>query len=124
MCFAKPTYQELTLPFRYIDVPADTEAGILNIEAYGNVFGREKYCYAWYGLRDSKMYGNGDFDEMIGLLQNSLDKTLKVTFKLKKGMPKDFKIDVASLSEAYGDERFKKLELLGWGLHDNSRVSE
>ena len=123
MCFAKPTYQEISLPFRLIENPADFSAGMISIEAYGNVFGAEKYCYACYELKNSEMYENGAFDEMLKLLRNSTDKTLKVMIKLKKGMPKDFKIDVASLAEAYGDERFNTLALLGRGFHDKSQAN-
>ena len=66
------------------------------------------------------MYKNGDFEQMIELLKNSKDKTVKVIIKLKKGVPKDFKIDVNSLAEVYCDERFTALSLLGWGFNDKS----
>lgn len=120
MCFTKPTYEEIRLPFRFIDVPADRGSGAINIEAYGNVFGKYKYCYAWYELKSAKMYDNGDFEQMIELLKTSADKTVKVMIKLKKGVPKDFKIDINSLAEVYCDERFKALSLLGWGFNDKS----
>lgn len=120
MFFTKPTYEEIKLPFRLIDVPDDLEAGLINIEAYGNVFGKNKYCYAFYELKSAKMYDNGDFKQMIELLKNSTGKTVKVIIKLKKGVPKDFKIDINSLAEVYCDERFKSLSLLGWGFNDQS----
>lgn len=120
MFFTKPTYEEINLPFRLIDVPDDLEAGLINIEAYGNVFGKNKYCYAFYELKSAKMYDNGDFEQMIELLKNSIGKTVKVIIKLKKGVPKDFKIDINSLAEVYCDERFKSLSLLGWGFNDQS----
>ncbi|MDE7464197.1 MAG: hypothetical protein K2M48_04115 [Clostridiales bacterium] len=120
MFFTKPTYEEITLPFRFIDVPKDLEFGWLNIEAYGNVLGKNKYCYAWYELNDRKLYQNGDFAELIELLKNSAGKTVKVMIKVKKGVPKNFKIDINSLAEAYNDERFKALTLLGWGFNDKS----
>ena len=120
MFFTKPTYEEIKLPFRSIDDPADLELGWINLEAYGNVFGKTKYCYAWYELKSAKMYKNGDFEQMIELLKNSKDKTVKVIIKLKKGVPKDFKIDVNSIAEVYCDERFTALSLLGWGFNDKS----
>ncbi len=120
MFFTKPAYEEINLPFRLIDVPDDLEAGLINIEAYGNVFGKNKYCYAFYELKSAKMYDNGDFKQMIELLKNSIGKTVKVIIKLKKGVPKDFKIDINSLAEVYCDERFKSLSLLGWGFNDQS----
>ena len=120
MFFAKPTYEEIKLPFRFIDVPSDSDAGLINIEAYGNVFGKNKYCYACYELKNAKMYDNGDFEQMIELLKDSADKTVRVTIKLKKGVPKDFKIDVNSLAEVYCDERFKALSLSCWGFNNKS----
>ena len=120
MCFTKAVYEEIRLPFKFVEVPDDLELGWINIEAYGNIFGRNKYCYAWYELKDSNMLRNGDFEQMIELLKNSADKTVNVTIKIKKGNPKDFKIDVNSLAEAYNDERFKSLKLLGWGFNDKS----
>lgn len=120
MFFAKPTYEEISLPFRFIDIPEDSEAGAISIEAYGNIFGKNKYCFSWYDLKDSKMYHNGDFEQMIELLKNSAGKTVKVIIKIKKGVPKNFKLDINSLAEAYNDERLKSLDLLGWGFNDKS----
>ena len=120
MFFTKPEYVEIRLPFRFIEVPADSECGIINIEAYGSVCGKNKYCYSFYELKDSKMYRNGDFEHMVEMLKNSADKTVKVIIKVKKGLPKDFKLDINSLAEVYNDDRFKSLSLLGWGFNDNS----
>lgn len=120
MCFTKPTYEEIKLPFRYIDVPSDLEAGLINIEAYGNVFGENKYCFASYDLKSSQMYKNGDYEQMIELLKTPTDKTVNVIIKLKKGVPKNFKIDVNSLAEVYCDERFKSLSLVCWDFDDKS----
>lgn len=120
MFFTKPEYVEIRLPFRFIEVPADSECGIINIEAYGSVCGKNKYCYSCYELKDSKMYRNGDFEHMVEMLKNSADKTVKVIIKVKKGLPKDFKLDINSLAEVYNDDRFKSLSLLGWGFNDNS----
>lgn len=120
MFFTKPEYEEIRLPFIFVDDPADLEAGGISIEAYGTIFGEKKYCFAGYKLKDPKMYDNGDYEQMIDLLKDSAGKTVKVTLKIKKGIPKDFKIDVNSLAEAYNDERFKSLDLLGWGFNDKS----
>lgn len=120
MFFTKPTYDDIMLPFIFIDMPGDAEAGIIGIEAYGNIGGKIKYCYSCYGLKNSEMYRNGDYERITGMLKNSDGKTVKVTIKSKKGVPKDFKLDTNSLAEAYNDERFKSLVLLGWGLDDKS----
>ncbi len=120
MFFTKPMYEEIRLPFRFVDDPTDLELGFINIEAYGNIFGKNKYCYAWYKLKNAKMYDNGDFEQIIEMLKKSTDKTVKVIIKLKKGVPKDFKIDVNSLAEEYNDDRFNSLSLLGWGFNDKS----
>lgn len=64
------------------------------------------------------MYRNGDYEQMVELLKNPTNKTVKVTIKAKKGVPKNFKLDINSLAEVYNDERFKLLALLGWGFND------
>lgn len=120
MFFSKPTYEEIILPFRFIEIPDDSKCELINIEAYGNVFGKNIYCYSWYELKDSKMYRNGDYEHIVELLKNSANKTVKVIIKVKNGLPKNFKLDINSLAEAYNDERFKLLSLLGWGLNDKS----
>ena len=120
MLFSKPEYKEIELPFIFVDDPADSEAGGISIEAYGHIFGQKKYCLASYELKNSKMYENGDYEQMICLLKNSADKTVKITIKIQKGIPKDFKIDVNSLAQAYNDERFNSLSLLSWGFNDKS----
>lgn len=120
MFFTRPEYEEIRLPFIFVDDPTDLEAGAISIEAYGTVFGEKKYCFATYELKNPKMYDSGDYEQMIDLLKNSVGKTVKVTIKIKKSIPKDFKIDVDSLAEAYNDERFKLLDLLGSGFNDKS----
>lgn len=120
MFFAKPTYEEITLPFRYVEVHDDVKLGLINIEAYGNILGKHKYCYCCYELKDKQMYQNGDFEMIIGQLKNTADKTVKVMIKVKKGVPKDFTLDINSLAEAFNDERFKSLTLLGRGFNDKS----
>ena len=37
--FTKPKYKELMLPFQYVENDEDFEAGIISLEAYGNVLG-------------------------------------------------------------------------------------
>ena len=120
MCFTKAVYEEIKLPFRFVEEPKDQELWHISIEAYGNILGKNKYCYAWYELKNSNMRRNGDFEQMIELLKEPTNKTVKVTIKIKKGEPKDFKLDVNSLAEVYNDERFKSLTLLGWGFNDKS----
>ena len=120
MLFAKPDYEEINLPFIFVDDPTDSEAGGISIEAYGQIHREKKYCFASYELKNPKMYDNGDYAQLINLLKNSAGKTVKITLKIKKGIPKDFKIDVNSLAEAYGDERFNSLSLLTWGFNDKS----
>lgn len=112
--FTKSEYREITLPFIYDNNPEDLYAGMISIEAYGNILGEKKYCYASYLV-------NLDFiDEIATLLTNSSDKTVKVILKIKKEKIKDFKIDLDSLVEAYNDDRFKSLELFCWGLNNKS----
>lgn len=112
--FTKPEFKEIKLSFVYDNNPDDLYAGMVSIEAYGNISGEKKYCYASYLV-------NTEFiDEISALLNDSYDKTVKVILKIKKGKVKDFKIDLDSLARSYNDERFRSLELVGWGLNDKS----
>ncbi|MGN0473860.1 MAG: hypothetical protein ACI4IJ_02100 [Acutalibacteraceae bacterium] len=110
----KTEYREIILPFIYDDNPEDLHAGLISIEAYGNISGENKYCYVSY-LVNLKF-----INEIAALLKNSSDKTVKVILKVKNGRAKDFKIDLDSLAEAYNDERFKSFELFCWGLNNKS----
>ena len=116
--FSKPTYEEMMLPFVFSQTKEDVEAGVLGITAYGYVAGERKFCYAAYSMKKSVMYENGDYDGIINMLKDSINKRIKVTFKIKKGKVKDFKFDLASLVSQYQDDRFNNLELLGWGMPD------
>lgn len=129
MLFSKTEYKEIFLPFKYErEEPKISELqggkysyakdeiyrGSIGIEAYGNIFGENKYCYSLYSA-DEKI-----IDEIVNLLKNNPDKTIKVILKIKKGKLKDFKIDLGSLAEVCNNEKFKSLELIGWGLNDKS----
>lgn len=129
MLFSKTEYKEIFLPFKYErEEPRISELqggkysyakdeiyrGSIGIEAYGNIFGENKYCYSLYSA-DEKI-----IDEIVDLLKNNPDKTVKVVLKIKKGKLKDFKIDLDSLAGVYNNQKFKLLELMGWGLNDKS----
>lgn len=129
MLFSKTEYKEIFLPFKYErEEPKISELqggkysyakdeiyrGSIGIEAYGNIFGENKYCYSLYSA-DEKI-----IDEIVNSLKNNPDKTIKVILKMKKGKLKDFKIDLGSLAEVCNNEKFKSLELIGWGLNDKS----
>lgn len=112
--FSKTEYKEIILPFIYDNNSDDLYAGMVSIEAYGNVLGENRYCYASYVVNLEYI------DEIAARLKSSFNKTVKVIFKIKKGNIKDFKIDLNSLAEACGDERFTTLELAGSGLNNKS----
>lgn len=118
--FKKAEIKEIMLPFRSVQLKEDEEAGIIGIEAYGNVLNETKYCYACYELKDKNMYNNGEYEQLIELLKNNGNKLVKVKFKIKNDKAKNFTIDISSLVEIYNDERFNNLELLGWGLNNKS----
>ena len=118
MLFSKPEYTEFLLPFRFVHDPVDEDCGGISIEVYGPVCGKMKYCFASYRLKDPRMYDNGDYAALLALLQNTEQKTVTVAIKMKKGVPKDFKIDLDSLANAYDDRRFHALELLCWGFNE------
>lgn len=124
MFFSKPEYREIMMPFKFDDSPDDFACGGISIEAFGDVFGEEKYCYASYILQDKKMYDNGEYEELRKLLKDVNGKNVKVVFKLIKGKTKDFKVDLDSLGKACGDDRFRTLELVGWGMNDKGSCME
>lgn len=118
--FSKAVYKEIELPFMLDE--NDAEVGIINIEAYGDIDGEYKYCYSSYVLKDRDMYDNGDYEQMLELLKNTDGKTACIRLKYKKDRLKDFKLDIESLVRIYNDERFRRLELIGWGLLDKSVI--
>ena len=109
MFLTKSEYYEITLPFNLDNNCEDIKAGLISIEAYGNILGEEKYCYASYALTKSYMYENGEYEQIIQKLNQMSDKKIKVIFKLKKGKLKDFKIDLKSLSSNLTDINFDNL---------------
>ena len=120
MLFSKPEYRVVALPLVYIEDPEDLELGGISVEASGVIDGKEKFCCASYMLTRREMYDNGGYEQLIDLLRRSPGKEVAVRLKLKKGKIKGFKIDLQSMAQAYGDERFLTLELLCWGINDKS----
>ena len=120
MLFSKPEYKEIMMPFKFDDSSDDFACGGISIEAFGDVFGEKKYCYASYTLKDKKMYDNGEYEQLRKLLADADGKNVKVVFKLIKGKTKDFKMDLDSLAKSCGDDRFRTLELVGWGMNHKS----
>lgn len=119
--FMKTEYKEIMLPFKYVHSDEDDELGGIGITAFGNILGEMRYCYACYVLKDINMYDNGDYEHIIDLLKNhNNNKMIKVKIKIKNNEVKDFTIDLNSLAEVYGDDRFTKLNLVGWGFHNDS----
>lgn len=119
--FTKAEYKEIMLPFEYVHSKEDDELGGISITAFGNILGEMKYCYACYVFKDKNMYNNGDYEQIINLLKHhNSNKTIKVKIKVKNNKVKDFIIDLKSLADVYNDNRFIKLDLVGWGLHNDS----
>ena len=98
----------------------DNERCLIDIEAYGEIDGKMKYCYSSFALKNPQMYENGDFESMLSLLRASNHKTVLVELKYRNGRLKDFQLKTDSLAKAYNDERFLQLELIGCGLNDKS----
>ena len=98
----------------------DNERCLIDIEAYGEIDGKMKYCYSSFELKNPQMYENGDFESMLSLLRDSNHKTVLVELKYRNGRLKGFQLKTDSLAKAYNDERFLQLELTGWGLNDKS----
>lgn len=98
----------------------DNERCLIDIEAYGEIDGKVKYCYSSFSLKNPQMYENGDFESMLNLLRASDHKTVLVELKYRNGRLKGFQLKTDSLAKTYNDERFLQLELTGWGLNDKS----
>ncbi len=98
----------------------DNERCLIDIEAYGEIDGKMKYCYSSFELKNPQMYENGDFESMLSLLRDSNHKTVLVELKYRNGRLKGFQLKTDSLAKAYNDERFLQLELIGCGLNDKS----
>ena len=121
--FEKPVYKYQEMHFildDFSECEPDNERSLIDIEAYGEIDGKMKYCYSSFSLKKQEMYENGDFESLLNLLRLPHNKTLLVELKYKKGVVKDFRLVLESLAKAYGDERFLQLELLGWGINDKS----
>ena len=121
--FSKAIYKDIKLPFFtdvYSNWKQDSESGVINIEAYGCVDGEKKYLYTSYILKDVTMYERGDYEQMIQLLKDSVGKEVGVRLKYKKEKLIDFTLNLESLVQIYGDERFLELERIGWGINDKS----
>ncbi|MGN0654785.1 MAG: hypothetical protein ACI4KD_07700 [Oscillospiraceae bacterium] len=124
--FSKPEYVEVEMDFVYdtYTQPEEVDNGFISIEAYGNILDTYKYVTSSYSLKDMSLYDNGGYEEMTELLRDTRDKKVKVRFKVKDGKIKEAKILIESLADAYNDERFLKLELLGWGVSDKSSIGQ
>lgn len=113
--FSKPEYKEFNLLFEYVDYPDDYEAGSISIESCVYIEGERKYCCASFVISQKDI---DEMDDMIELIKNPHEKTVKVKLKFKDGKCKDFRFDLNSLAVAYNDERFRRMELTGWSLKD------
>lgn len=121
--FKKPEYKYIEMSFILDDFStqeSDNERITIDIEAYGEIDGKMRYCNSCFTLRDPQMYDNGEFESMLNLLRDSDNKTVLIELKYKNGDLKDFRLKTESLAKVYNDERFLQLELICWGLNDKS----
>lgn len=121
--FKKPEYKYIEMSFILDDFStqeSDKERITIDIEAYGEIDGKMRYCNSCFTLRDPQMYDNGEFESMLNLLRDSDNKTVLIELKYKNGDLKDFRLKTESLAKVYNDERFLQLDLICWGLNDKS----
>lgn len=121
--FKKPEYKYIEMSFILDDFStqeSDNERITIDIEAYGEIDGKMRYCNSCFTLRDPQMYDNGEFESMLNLLRDSDNKTVLIELKYKNGDLKDFRLKTESLAKVYNDERFLQLDLICWGLNDKS----
>ena len=121
--FKKPEYKYIEMSFILDDFStqeSDNERITIDIEAYGEIDGKMRYCNSCFTLKDPQMYDNGEFESMLNLLRDSDNKTVLIELKYKNGDLKDFRLKTESLAKVYNDERFLQLDLICWGLNDKS----
>ena len=138
MFFAKPEYIELYLPLRMDRDEEEMEAGIISLEAWGEVLGRRQYLYSSYSLKKPALYDDGTYEKMLNELavldalsagvqeesDISQEKKVKVILKVKKGKVKRMDIDLESLARVTGDEAFLSMEQLGWSVSGKSCIGQ
>lgn len=138
MFFAKPEIVELYLPLRMDRDEEEMEAGIINLEAWGEVLGRRQYLYSSYSLKKPALYDDGTYEKMLnelaaldalsaGVQEESdipQEKKVKVILKVKKGKVKRADIDLESLARVTGDEAFLSMEQLGWSVSGKSCIGQ
>lgn len=108
----KITYKKVKLPFHYIKEEVDYDAGAISIEAFGDIDGKKIFLYMTFGLTNSYMYDNGDYDEMIKKLENSQDKKVDLILKYKKNKLVGFELEQGTLANSMNDQRFDAIEFL------------
>lgn len=115
--FSKCECKKIELPFYYIREKEDIDAGGFSIEAYGEINGQTQYFYASFILSDCRMYDNGDYNEMINVLESAGNNSIELELKIKNGKIKGFTIDAKSLAHSLEDKKFEKIEILyqSWG---------
>lgn len=121
MFFSKAEHIEMVLPVKLIHSEYDfKEAGCFTLEVFGTVLEKEVFCSATYMMKDAKTYDNGVFDELYGKMRTAVGKSITVDFKVKRNKLKTFSFDIGSIAYAYGDDRLKDIELISWGINNES----
>lgn len=121
--FSKTEYEEFKVPFildTYTNPEEEKKLGGISIEVRIMVLGEVKYAYVCFFLKDKTLYQNGGYEEMLESLKDSAGKLIRARFQYKKNKLKNFEILLESLVELYHDERFLKMECIGWAINEKS----
>lgn len=105
---------QLVLPFTYDENIDDLISDVISLEFAVIISGQQKYCYASYFVNHLYM------EDLSLKLKGAPDKTAKIEIITQEGKEPKFKISLESIAEFFGDERFTKLELMGYGINDQS----
>ena len=119
----KAEYKKEELPFCYIKIKEDIEAGGITIEAYGEIDGEMKFLSATFVLSDLKMYDRNDYEDMIRVIEETKNKKVSLDLRYKKERLVGFNLDSESLAKNLNDERFNKIEILITGIDDKSAAN-
>lgn len=69
------------------------------------------------------MYDNGDYNEMIKVLDSIGENIIEIEVKIKKGEIKGFIIDEKSIAHSLRDKKFEKIEnsYQSWGIESRTK---
>ena len=110
--FSKVEYRSVLMDYKFKE-----SDGLPCIQATDGTY----YCNAAYAIKTKEysMWEDGRYARVVKELSESEGRVqIVVELKIKKGVPVDFKIDLAKLASIIGNKDIENFELCGWGFYD------